>query len=138
MPEEVIVEAAPVEAGAIFGVTLAANTDQQLLAPNASRESFIVSADVADAFLSYGATAAQVNKGVRLKAGGPPFVEHNWKGAVHVISTGAAVVSGYEEDLSVGDAQGEQPAGAQTFTPSGPSDVRPGPPSDPPPDTPIT
>lgn len=138
MADEVIVEAAPVEAGAIFGVTLAAATDQQLLAPNASRASFIVSADTADAFLSYGATAAQVNKGVRLKAGGPPFVESNWKGAVHVISAGAAVISGYEEDLSVGDAQGEQPTGAQAFTPHGPSDTPIPAPTAPPPGTPIT
>jgi hypothetical protein len=122
MAEQVIIEAAPVEAGSIFGEVLVANTDTLLLAANASREAFVVSADTADIFLSYGSSAAALNKGIRVKAGGSPFREENWKGEVHVISSGAANIYGFELDLSVGPDQGEQPAGADTFVPSGPSD----------------
>lgn len=138
MAEEVIVEHASAAGGTHFGATLSANSSQQLLAENHSRESLVVSADTADAFLWYGAGPAQVGKGVRLKAGGAPYVDEAWKGAVQVISAGAAVISGLEQDYSLGDDEGEQPTGAQTFTPHGPSDTAIPPPTAPPPGTPIT
>lgn len=123
MAEQVFVEQAPTESGTVFGSVLVGNASASLLAANASRESFVVSADTADAFLSYGGAAALVGKGVRLKAGGPPFREESWKGAVQIISSGAAVISGVELDYSLGDDQGQQVAGASTFTPSGPGDA---------------
>jgi hypothetical protein len=125
MSVEAIVEVAPTEQGTAFGVTLVASTNTQLLAANVERERFSVSCDVADCFLWYGAGPAQLNKGVRIKSGGAPMIEESWKGAVQVISTGAATVYGEEQNLAVGDTafQGEEPAGASTFVPSGPSDT---------------
>jgi len=123
MSTEAIVEVAPTENGTVFGVTLVASASTSLLAANAERERFEVSCDVADIFLFYGAGPAQLNKGIRVKSGGAPYMEESWKGAVYVISTGAATVYGTEQNLAVGDPayQSELPTGASTFVPSGPS-----------------
>jgi hypothetical protein len=121
--EEVIVEHASAAGGTHFSATLQANQSQALLGENHSREALIVSADTADAFLWYGAGPAVVGKGIRLKAGAAPYVDESWKGAVQIISAGAAVIAGLELDYSLGDDEGEEPTGAQTFTPSGPSDA---------------
>jgi len=125
MATEAIVEIAPTVNGTVFGVTLVASTSTQLLAANAERERFTVAADTADVFLSYGSSAAQLNKGIRIKAGLAPYMEESWKGAVQAISTGAAVVSGEEQNLAVGDTayQSELPTGTSAFVPSGPSDT---------------
>lgn len=121
---EVIVEVAPTENGTAFGGTLVASTSASLLAANAERERFTVSCDTADCFLWYGAGPAQLNKGIRVKSGGPPFMEESWKGAVQIISSGAATFYGTEQQVSVGDTtyQSELPTGASTYVPNGPSD----------------
>lgn len=125
MSDQVIVEQAADKAAVMAGQTLVAATDVKLANPNASRDRLIVSADTADAFLSYGTAAAIANKGVRLKAGGAPWVEDRWRGEVHIISAGAAVICVTETSFSSGDDQGEMPTGADTFTPSGPGDTAP-------------
>jgi hypothetical protein len=121
---QVITEVAPTENGSAFGVTLVASTSTSLLAANAERERFTVTADVADIFLWYGAGPAQLSKGIRVKSGGAPYMEESWKGAVQVISTGAATVYGTEQNLAVGDPtfQSELPTGTSAYVPSGPSD----------------
>ena len=122
---EVIIEVAPTENGTAFGATLVASTSTSLLAANAERERFTVSCDTADMFLWYGAGPAQLSKGIRVKSGGPPYMEESWKGAVQVISTGAATVYGTEQNLAVGDTsfQSELPTGASAYVASGPSDT---------------
>jgi len=124
MATEAIVEVAPTENGTSFGVTLVASTSTSLLAANAERERFSVACDTADCFLWYGAGPAQLSKGIRIKSGGPPYMEESWKGAVQIISTGAAAVYGVEQNLAVGDTsfQSELPTGASGFVASGPSD----------------
>lgn len=122
MAEQVeIVQAADIAAN-VGGVTLTASTDEQAVAANISRERLIISADTADVWLGYG-TAAVVGQGHCVRQGGPPFEERAWKGEVHLISTGAAVVGWTETVYEAGDEQGERPTGADTFVPSGPSDT---------------
>lgn len=122
MPEQVIVETIPTNAGSVAGEVLVADTSVTLLPHNDSRGAFVVSADTADVWLWYGAGPALVGKGVRVKAGGNPWREESWKGAVQAISHGAAVVGVTELDLNVGDVEGEEPTGATSFIPEGPSD----------------
>lgn len=122
MPEEVIIEAASAGNATSGGAVLVANTDHTLAAENHSRDKLIVSVETADAWLSLGAAAAVVGQGVRVEADGPPYEITDWKGAVHIISVGAAVVGVEETSFAVGADEGEEPAGADTFVPSGPSD----------------
>lgn len=130
MPEQVITtEAATVKAVVHAVDVLTAAADQKLLDANASREAFIVSADVADVWLYYGVGPAVVRVGHCVRAAGSAFVERSWKGEVHVISTGAAAVGCTELELSVGDDQGEHPVGGDAFVPSGPGDTPIPPPS---------
>jgi hypothetical protein len=136
VPEQVITEEAPTVNANVAGTRLAPATDHTLIAPNASRESLIVSANVADVWLAYGTGAAAVGMGHCVRAAAPPFVEKSWKGAVHAISTGAAVVGYTELELAVGDDQGEEPTGAQAFVPGGASDAPIPAPTAPPPGTP--
>lgn len=131
MAEQVIIEQAADGAATMGGRTLVAATDVKLADVNASRDRLIVSADTADAFLSYGAVAAIAAKGVRVKAGGAPWVEEHWKGEVHIISSGAAVICVTETSFQAGDDQGERPTGADAFVPSGPGDAAIPPPTTP-------
>lgn len=121
MPDEVIIEQASDGAATNGGATLAANTSQPLAAANRSRERLIVSATVADVWLSYGTAAAVVGHGICVRSGGPPFEERAWKGDVQVVSGGAAVVGVTETSYAAGDDQGERPAGADAFVPQSPT-----------------
>lgn len=125
MAEQVLTEQAAAIAANVGGTTLTVNTDDAAISANASRERLIISAGTADVWLGYG-QAAVVGKGHCVRQGGPPFEERAWKGAVHMISTGAAVVGWTETEYSVGDDQGERPVGADTFEPVGPPGEGPG------------
>lgn len=119
MAEQVLTEQAPDAAAVVDGTVLAPNVDSTLLAANATRDRLIVSANVADVWLGYG-KAAVVGKGHCVRTGDSPFVEFAWRGSVHAISTGAAVVGYTETSYGVGDDQGERPTGADAFVPQGP------------------
>jgi hypothetical protein len=121
MPDQVITEEAASRAANVATVTLVASTSTALLAANASRECLIVSANVADVWLFYGAGPAVVGHGHCVRTGGAPWVDKTWKGAVFVISTGLAVVGSTECLLSVGEDQGEEPTGSGAFVPQAPA-----------------
>jgi|SRR5581483_10557355 len=122
MPEQVLTEAASAGAATQGGAVLVADTDHTLAAENHERDKLTVSVETADAWLALGAGPAVVGQGVRVEADGPPYEITDWKGAVHIISHGAAVVGVEETSFAAGADEGEQPAGADTFVPSGPSD----------------
>lgn len=122
MPEEVIIEQASAGAVTEANAVLVANTDHTLAVANDSRDVLTISADVADVWVSEGAVAAVLHKGVVVRAGGGPYEVKDWKGEVHVISAGAANIGVQETSYHAGDDQGEEQPGADTFVPSGPSD----------------
>lgn len=118
MAEQVIIVPAADVATIDGTATLVAATDHKLVDANPNRESIIISADIADVWLAYGSAAAVVRKGNVVRFGGDPFVESNWKGEIHVISTGAAVVGFAERELGTHTLLGDDTG----YTPSGPSD----------------
>lgn len=122
MSEQVLTEAASAGAAVSGGAVLVADTDHVLAAENHERDKLIVTVETADAWLSLGAAAAVVGQGIRVEMDGPPYEITDWKGPVHIISHGAAVVGVEETSFATGDDEGERPAGADTFVPSGPSD----------------
>lgn len=125
-------------AGAVSdGATLVAATERKVLDADAERLGVIFSADVADVWVSLGSAAAVANKGFVVRSGYPPVQLHGWNQEIHVISAGAAKLAWTELKASVGDQQGEMPAGSDAFVPSGPSDAAIPPPTAPPPGTPI-
>lgn len=134
---QVITISAAAAAAVNDSATLLAATDHKLLNADAERLGVILSVDVADAWVSLGTSVAAVRKGFAVRAGGVPLLLTGWPGEMHVISSGAAVVAYAELKASVGDGQGERPAGADAFVPSGPSDTAIPAPTAPPPGTPI-
>lgn len=122
MPEEVLIEAASDGAATQTGGALVAATDHTFAAENHERDRLIVTADTFDIWLSFGTGAAVQGQGIRVKAGGDPYVESGWKGEVHGISSGAALYGINETSYHAGDDEGERQPGADTFAPTGPSD----------------
>lgn len=120
MPDQDVTTAASASIANAGGATLVASTSTQLVAANENRDQITVSATTADVWLGYG-TAATVNAGIHLVAGGVPYTETGWKGSIFAISTGAAVVSYMETSYSNVTVETEDVG----YTPSGPSDGHP-------------
>jgi hypothetical protein len=93
-----------------------------VLAANASRCSFLLSNEgPGNVWLTYGPVAAP-HSGAYAKPGAA-ICDDQWAGPVSAVADAASIVCLIEKSYAVGDDQGEQLAGAQSFIPSGPSDT---------------
>jgi hypothetical protein len=102
--------------------TLVADTSTELRPAYATRLGIILSADVADVWVTLSTSAAVVGQGVAVRADGDDVYISGWAGQINVISTGEAVISYTEFLAEVGEDGGEEPTGTAAFVPSGPSD----------------
>lgn len=93
MPEEVLTEEEVATTVINSKITLTAATDDHLLVADEYREKLVISNPTGghDAWVCNGTAAAVAGEGIYLPVGGT-YVERDWSGDVHIISTTGTVI----------------------------------------------